>query len=302
MNILIDGATGFLGGKVTTMLVELGHDVSIIKRTSSNTTSIDHIRNCKFYDIDTCDKETIFSESSKFDVVIHLATDYGRAGNGFSGVIQANLMLPLELMSLSVKYGVEFFINTDTYYNRPGSQSYHLAPYSLTKRQIVEWGKLLAVQKKLHFINVKLQHMFGAGEGASKFTTSLIRDCVRDVDEVKLTDGIQRRDFIYIDDVVAAYKTILLQLPYDDFFVDYDVGTGISTSIRDFALLVKKATKTRTHLNFGAIPNRENEITDSCADTTLLRSLGWTAQVELEEGVDRIIQYETISKYNDSDL
>ena len=52
--------------------------------------------------------------------------------------------------------------------------------------------------------------------------------------EIKLTPGEQLRDFIYIDDVVKAYLTVLKELKNLPGISQFDVGAGSLISIKEF--------------------------------------------------------------------
>ena len=51
--------------------------------------------------------------------------------------------------------------------------------------------------------------MYGPNDGPSKFISKLIKDFQLDAPNIPLTDGKQKRDFIYIDDVVNAFLIVL---------------------------------------------------------------------------------------------
>ena len=71
----------------------------------------------------------------------------------------------------------------------------------------------------MFFINMRLEHFYGPGDADSKFTAHVMNSCLRNVPELKLTLGEQRRDFFYIEDVVSAYLIILEKIEeFQDFF------------------------------------------------------------------------------------
>ena len=109
---------------------------------------------------------------------------------------------------------------------------------------------------------------------------------------VDLTGGEQKRDFIYIDDVVKAYKYIL------DFtlnkylkFKQFNIGTGKAYSIKELACEIKKQSKSSTKLNFGALPYRVDEIMISQADNSEMKNIGWEAEYDLRKGIGEYIKY-----------
>ena len=139
-----------------------------------------------------------------------------------------------------------------------------------------------------------LEHFFGPGDDATKFVSRMVTDSVAAVPRIALTPGQQKRDFIYIDDVVEAFAALIErsgEMPAG--YHSYEVGTGRKTSIRDFmALLVRLAGNAGTHLDYGAIPYRENEVMETNVDLRGLQALGWSPKISLEEGLSRTIAAE----------
>src|SRR5207344_1577562 len=103
------------------------------------------------------------------DAVVHTATSYGRKGEKAVAVLEANTAFPLRLMESGISFGVKTFFNTDTSLNK------YMNFYALSKKQFADWGRLLAGQKKIRFINIELEHFYGPGDDDSKFTASVIR-------------------------------------------------------------------------------------------------------------------------------
>jgi nucleoside-diphosphate-sugar epimerase len=134
--------------------------------------------------------------------------------------------------------------------------------------------------------------MFGPGDSAAKFTTHVIRRCIEQAQKLELTPGEQQRDFIYIDDVVSAYSTILDNLQRLEYFEALPLGSGQAVTIRKFVETVCRLTGSRTQPEFGAIPYRDNEAMFCQADTTRLRSLGWAEEYDLAAGIKRTIELE----------
>lgn len=283
MKILLTGATGFLGSHLLKRLLKEKHEVIILKRSFSNTKRIEkELIQISSYNIDKCALEEVFKEQSKIDIIIHTATCYGRSGENICKLYQSNTAFPLQLLELSEKYHVGLFMNTDTVLKED------LNEYALSKKQFLDWGKRFAAQRKIQFINMKLEHMYGPDDDDSKFVSYIIKKCKENVKELKLTQGDQQRDFIYIDDVVNAYLALLTEKSEEEF-QEYEVGTGKAIKICDLVKMIHTMTKSKTQLHFGAIPYRENEIMESKADLHLLKMLGWKSRVSIESGLERCI-------------
>lgn len=291
LTILITGATGFLGSHLVQTLVKLNYQVIILKRQNSKLNRLKNVlNNIISYDVDTVELSRPFQEHQKIDAIIHTATCYGRSNEPFSEILATNVIFPLQLVEIATFFNTKLFFNTDTVLSK------YLNGYALAKNQFLEWGKLATKIQKIRFINIKLEHMYGHSDNDSKFTTHVIKSCFTNVPELKLTFGEQTRDFIYIDDVVSAYITLLQQsAEQSEWFQEYELGSGQSTSIKEFVETVHKITNSHTQLNFGALPYRDNEIMYSQADTTALRQLGWSNRTTLTEGIEKTIQQDYFS-------
>lgn len=294
MIVLLTGATGFLGSHLARGLLQDGYTVIILKRSGSDCSRIaDILPRLHSCDVDRGEWQELFTTYDKIDAIIHTATNYGRHGESLAEQVQANVSFPLQLLEMAIRHHISFFLNTDTFSRVPAVSSSHLKGYNLTKKQFLEWGMMLARSSSLRFRNMRLEHVYGPLDSVNKFVPFVIRKCQQQAGELDLTLGEQKRDFIYVEDVIAAYRTVLAKMVASkESFVEYQVGTGVATSIREFVQLVHKMTASRTILNFGALPYAESEIMLSQASTSALQGLGWSSRVNLKDGIQKIIDQE----------
>lgn len=280
--ILLTGITGFLGSKLAIELVNNGYEVIALKRKSSSLTRIECIeKDVQLYNIEEIDYANVFEAHSEIDFVIHTATAYGRNNESPWEIFEANTGFPLKLLDAASKANVKKFINTDTILDK------YLNLYSLSKNHLLEWGKFYSMKNKIEFINMRLEHFYGSGDDNSKFTSFVINKCIANEDILQLTPGEQKRDFIYIDDVVSAYMIVLekANINKNKWFDEYDVGSGDSVTIKEFVQTVHRLTNSKIELNFGALPYRKGEIMSSSAEVKGLLDLGWGCKYNLEEGL-----------------
>jgi len=280
------GVTGFLGSNIIKKLINENYNVIALKRSFSNTYRIDDVAdNINFYNIGQVALENIFAEN-KIDIILHCATNYGRRDIEPLSLMQANLTMPLQLLELGKKTRVNCFINTDTILDK------RVSYYSLSKNQFREWLELYA--KEMVCVNVALEHFYGPYDDNTKFVSYIIDSILNNAQKIDLTEGDQKRDFIYIDDVVDAFITIIENIEtLEKGFFRYEIGTGQSMKLKNFVKLVKSIVQNNnTVLNFGAIPYRENEVMSSKADITEIGKLKWKPQYTLEEGLLRTINME----------
>ena len=167
-----------------------------------------------------------------------------------SDIFAANVGGPLRLLD-KLAPGT-LFLNADTVL------AAGVSSYAASKESFRHHGSVLAGARNVRWFNLRLEHFFGPGEGADKFVTRTVRACLRG-GELPLTRGTQKRDFIFIDDVVSAFGVVLRIAAERENSHDFYAGTGIAVCIRDVAERINRLCGSRGRLHFGAVPMRAGE-------------------------------------------
>lgn len=287
MNVMLTGATGFLGSHLLSGLIKEGYTVIILKRSFSDVWRIkSYLSQIRIYDIDKTDIEEVFHDN-RIDIVVHLATDYGRKNyNNVIEMLEPNVKLPSQLLDLGVKHKLKAFVNTDT------AADSEYALYCAMKKGFLEIAKFFAANYEIKFVNVILEYVYGESDDNSKFIPFVIENILKDK-EIKATKGEQKRDFVYVKDVVNAYLVVLDNIVnFSENYMEFNIGTGQSVSLKDFVNIVEKISGKRANVQWGAMPYRKNEIFDSKADVSIARKLlDWQPRTALEEGLQNIINW-----------
>jgi len=291
-SILLTGATGFLGSALARHWVHAGYEVSaLVRPTSSRTRIEDVVDEIRFYSCGS-DEEVLSAIATVApDYIVHTACSYGRARETLVNIFDVNVRFGLLLLEGAKLLDKDVaFLNTGTILD-PAVSS-----YAMSKQSFSALGALQAGQggKRVKFINVALQHMYGPGDDKNKFTTHVISSCLANVEQLNLASGIQKRDFVFIDDVVSAYNTIILSMTNLADAENIEVGSGEAVPVRHFVETAHAMTASRTHLEFGVVPYRTNEAMFFQADINRMRSLGWVPTTSLEVGIQKTIDEDRV--------
>jgi len=285
--ILLTGATGFLGSHLLESFVNEQYDVIILKRTTSDTSRINHLLSkVRVYNIDKVDFKTVFTHE-KVDVIINTVCSYGRTNESLIDIVNSNLIFGLNLLDEAVKNNVQTFINTDTLLLR------NVNAYSLSKAQFVDWLHLYC--DKIQTINFRIEHMYGPGDDKKKFIPWLVNQMINNNDDILLTSGIQKRDFIHIDDVVTAYNLVLQKAPTLGEWNQFDLGSNTFTEVKEVVLQIAEKIHHIKHkaivprLKFGALSYRLNDCMEPSLNIKSLVKLGWNHTTNVHEGIGKYV-------------
>ena len=282
MKLLLTGATGFIGKHLTEYLIQTEHEIFAISRHPQpsphpkikwlhNNSSLAHYQ---------------------FDAVIHLATAYAYdKKTSLSEIEVSNVQLPLNILTTTAKNGCLLFINTDTFFSKQEFNYSVQREYILSKRHFLDYGKLITERDdKFTFVNLRLEHVYGKNDNEKKFIPWLIDGLKKNLTHLELTPCQQKRDFIYVTDVVSAYSTLLDNAEKLNGFIEAGVGRGQSISLESFIRTAKEIIGSKSCLDFGKLSYRDNEIMDSFADTQFLYNLGWQANINFRDGIRLICE------------
>lgn len=289
-HVLVTGANGFVGSSLVRTLLKEGCRVSAFRRKGSNLSRINDLKkDIDWYALEG-GVEIAFQKMGHVDIIVHLATCYGK-NESISEVFGANVNFPLSLLESAGEKSIPLFISTDSFFSKQEYSYNYLKSYIFSKKVFSGLGRLYSEEKRLRFVNMRLEHVYGPGDSPDKFVPTMVNQLKRNVESIKLTDGSQQRDFVYIDDVISAYMAVINcnqnQLkPFSEF----EVGRGECISIRTFVEKLKFYLGSRSVLKFGELKGRDGEISKSCANIKALTNLGWKPHLDIDTGIRHMIE------------
>jgi len=291
-SIILTGSSGFLGSRILMKILSctnygliLTYRNSKLNKSLVTSERINYVQQDDLIDFCSEFKYEIFG-------AIHSATEYGRAGDEIDKVIKSNLILPVNILNILLKYKGKFFINTESFFNKHTNSYPYLLDYSSSKQALQYW--LHDRADKMVIVNLYLEHIYGSRDSQDKFIPRLISD-LKEISEdpILLSKGEQIRDFLYVDDAAESFLSAVdFALNQRMGIYDFEVGTGVGTSLFDLSNKIKYAIKSSREINFGAIEYRKNEIMTSIANVRNNLNLNWKAETDLDTGISRLLSNE----------
>jgi UDP-glucose 4-epimerase len=253
LRFLVTGATGFLGSRSTGLLLERGHELVALARPGAAeralSTDLKVIR---------CDAGDPAARDliAGCDVVLHFAgvPDPARAQADPARAVRENVGTTLNLLEGCRAHGAGLVY--------PSTVRAATAPppdaYALSKRLGEEACRLHPARSTV----IRLTSVFGPGQVAWEGATGAIArfaSCAFEGEPIVIPgDPDRERDFVYVDDVVAAFERIIEAGRWGETVT---VASGVSTSLLRAAELVRAATG--SHLSIetpgGELAPGENE-------------------------------------------
>jgi UDP-glucose 4-epimerase len=311
---LVTGGLGFIGSHVARRLLQLGAEVtivdSLIPEYGGNFFNIHDIRDCVTVNItDVRDryaidylvqgKSYIFNlagQTSHLDSMIDPRTD-----------LDINAGAQLSILEACKKHNRDVkivFASTRQLYGRPQylpvDEKHPIQPVDVNgiNKLAGEWYHLL--YNKIYGIRacaLRLTNTYGPGmrikDARQTFLGLWIRNVIHGKPVQVFGDGMQLRDFNYVDDVVDA----LLLAAVDPASEGRVFNLG-STEVVNLKMLAEKLVALHGGGRFEVVPfppeRKAIDIGDFYSDFSEIRNvLGWTPRTGLDEGLARALAYFT---------
>jgi UDP-glucose 4-epimerase len=293
MKIVVTGGSGFLGVALCRALKQAGHEVLNLDLRPNN--------EVETVIVDVRKPEQLTGHFVGAHAVFHLASsiEAGESVEHPAAYIENNVVGTLNVLEAMRMEGVKKFLfsSSAAVYGEPvrtpiqeDDRTIPINPYGVTK--LAMEGLLSSYVKSYGFTGVALRYfnLYGPGEHHEPETHAIPRFIAQISRDQELTvwgDGKNRRDFVHVDDVVAAH---LRALKLESGFHYINLSGKNATAILDVIGLLEKVTgKTARVKHF---PPRPGDPVELFADATKAKSvLGWEAKVSLDEGLKQTVDW-----------
>ena len=279
MKILLLGSTGYLGGNIVNKLVEDGHHVICVVRPTSDCSRLDSSNPGISLITNNLDQIELTLREQDIDWVINGVCTYKPNASLYGDMLESNVIFPLSVLNLAIKYHVKNYMTIGT--GLPNDFNV----YSFTKHEFAEFGRFLSEKDHINFLNLKLEMFYGGAHEPSSRFLKACRNHLRENEPLELTEGLQKRDVIRVEDVVGIIA-LLVEKKMIKGYRDLPIGSGENHSIRDIVGFMKERVSSNSKLNFGAVENRVGE-PDTCANIEWIDEIGYKMQYSFWEGLKK---------------
>lgn len=299
MKCLVTGAAGFIGSNLVDRLLADNHEVIAIDNESAechdkfywNSKAENHV-----YDV--CDYSNVATLFKGVDCVFHLAAEARIQPSLINPFLttKTNVLGTLNVLQAARSFGVKrvVYSSTSSAYGRKHKVPYTedmspdcLTPYSVSKVSGEEYCKLYTRLFGLSTVTLRYFNVYGKNQPLKGQYAPVVGLFMRQHQAGQpmtiVGDGLQRRDFTHVDDVVEANVLAALSTNADVDGELFNIGTGVNYDMMDLATMIGKPVTT---VSF--IPERKSESRETLADISKAkRLLNWEPKVVLPEWISK---------------
>lgn len=305
--VLVTGGAGFIGSHVAEAYLRRGDRVWIVD-------SLVHGRlenvpaGTEFVEMDVRDEGAArLIRQERFDVVNHHAAQMdvrvSVADPRFDASVNVDGLL--NLLEASREAGVGRFLYVSSggvVYGEPDvrptpedAPKLPESPYGVTKLAGEQYLYYYHRVHGLEYAALRYANVYGPRQDPHGEAGVIAIFAARLLEEKPLTvfgDGEQTRDYVHVDDVVAANLLLTdTELPRERSLDarGFNVGTGRETSVNDLARLLISASGATVEVCRAA--PRAGELRHSALDASRLGALGWAPRVSVEQGLPQTFRW-----------
>lgn len=293
MRIVITGATGYIGSKLTCRLKQEGHEICAVVRKSSN---IETLGETVKFILDGGRIEELYNGLAEFkpETFINLAGFYCGNHNEkqIAPLIEGNIMLPTYVADAAIQAGsCKYILHTaSVQQNYDGKDFCPINLYSATKQAFEDVLFYYTTTGKVSAITLQLFDTYGADDRRRK-VINLVR-MLKDGQTIEMSPGKQKMYLCYIDDVIEAYREALrkVKTTKPGFNAKYAVRGEEPITLKDFVNHYLEKTSRPITVIWGGRSYMEKEIMNPTGYGNVLP--GWQPQITYEQGIWKCAQYD----------
>ena len=299
LNVIITGATGFIGSAVLAELLANGAHVTVLLRPDSDRrrlAAMQGFNELTYYGM--LSKETIHDlHERQPDIFIHCAWR-GVGGSEKNEAFQMydNIPLTTDSVELAAAVGCKQWIGfgSQAEYGNPNrriNEDCPLEPTTLYGKAKLASGKAALELCEAHNMAgawLRVFSTYGPGDAPSWFIPYIIQEFLGGYSP-KLTKCEQFWDYLYVTDAARAVVATAIGSVSGVF----NLGSGSSYSLKESVEAIRSELGSPVEPVYGAVPYRQDQVMHLEADITkLMAATGWSPVVTRFEGIRKVVEFE----------
>jgi len=293
MKILVTGGTGFIGSNIATELIRLGHDVLITgNEAEQKVPGVKKLLQPGFVGIDweaIGNIDALFHEAALNDTT-SLDLDEMRRGNVEGGKAVFEFAISRGCKRIVYASSTAVYGDVPAPYREDG-QTNPLNPYAISKLEFEKWAtEFSSKQKDVVIVGLRYCNVYGPGESHKGKRASMIYQLAKQMKKGNpriFRDGEQKRDYIYVSDVVRAN---LLAMEAKESCV-VNCGSGSATSFNDVIKILNSALGVNRAPEYFENPYADRYQNFTQCDMSLAKvKIGFVPEFDIEKGIEDYIR------------
>lgn len=305
---LVTGGAGFIGSNLCEAILKMGYKVKCLDDLSTGKqANVDLFLddpNYTFIKGDIKDLDTCMVACEGVNYVLNQAA-WGSVPRSIEMPLfyeKNNIMGTLNMMEAARQQGVKKFVyasSSSVYGDHPvlpkkeGQEGNLLSPYALTKRVDEEFAKLYTRLYGLDTYGMRYFNVFGRRQDPDGAYAAVIPKFIKMLMNGETPtingDGMQSRDFTYIENVIEANLKACLA-PHEAAGNAFNIAYGGREYLIDIYHSLTRALGKDIEPNFG--PDRAGDIKHSNADISKAREmLGYDPDYDFDSGLKLAIDW-----------
>ncbi|MBZ8140436.1 hypothetical protein CLD22_11065 [Rubrivivax gelatinosus] len=281
---VLTGGTGFIGSRVARRLLAEGWQVRILSASGRREALGKQAVAVSWHSVGDADIEKAITGAM---VYFNFAVAYDRPSVSDEILQRVNVDLPCRVMTALRKAGgMARCVLGDSFFRKFPPEATAQGRYTRSKTDQWTMAQALAAGDRLAVAMLRIEQVYGPGETLTKAFPSVVARLLRQEPRIALTQGLQRRDFVHVDDVADA--ALVVAQHHAKGATVIDCGSGSATPVREVFLQLHALTGSSSTLGFGDYP-ADQTIDSSQADLTWLEQAGWRPRISLSEGLRQLV-------------
>lgn len=287
-DVLVTGATGFIGRALCPALSERGARVHALSRSGAKPPGALASWSC-----DAANEESLrrLVHQIRPELVYHLAGHVtgSRQASVVLSTFHSKLTSTVNLLAAVGSLPGCRAILAGSLEEPDAADPVPVSPYAAASAAAASYAALFHALYGQAVVHARLFMVYGPGDpNELRVIPYTIRRLLMD-QSPDLGLGTRPIDWVYIDDVVSG----LIALGETDSIQagSFDLGSGVTHTVREVALRIAALIGAATPIEFGAHPEPDRQRVRSADLAATRAQLGWSPRVSLEEGLARTIAW-----------